>query len=159
LMSHDIVSLPVNMPLREAAQLLINNQISGAPVVNAQGRCVGVLSAFDFLRLAKRRSGAQSSAPPLPITCSFQTTHRTTDGRDVLLCTLAGGACPAQSRQVGPDCEAMLVCSEPHSVLADWQVVELETLPADAVRQFMTPDPVTVAADTSIRALARMMID
>jgi CBS domain-containing protein len=44
-------------------------------------------------------------------------------------------------------------------VLADWQVVHREILPAKEVRRFMTPDPVTVSPDTSIRSLARMMID
>ncbi len=53
----------------------------------------------------------------------------------------------------------MLVCSEPHSVLVDWQTVELEKLPTDEVRWFMTTDPVTAEPETSIRTLARMMID
>ena len=53
----------------------------------------------------------------------------------------------------------MLVCSQPHCVLVDWQIVEVEKLPSDEVRQFMTPDPVTVRPETSIRTLARMMID
>ncbi|HEY8505600.1 MAG TPA: CBS domain-containing protein, partial [Gemmataceae bacterium] len=53
----------------------------------------------------------------------------------------------------------VIVCREPHCVLTDWQIVELESLPADEVRQFMTPDPVTVAPDTPIREVARMMID
>jgi len=38
-------------------------------------------------------------------------------------------------------------------------MVDVEKLPTDEVRQFMTPDPVTAQAATSIRDLARMMID
>ena len=38
-------------------------------------------------------------------------------------------------------------------------VVEVEKLPNDEVRQFMTADPVTVTPECSIRTLARMMID
>jgi CBS-domain-containing membrane protein len=37
--------------------------------------------------------------------------------------------------------------------------VDLEKLPADEVRSFMTADPVTVRSSIPIRALARMMID
>lgn len=53
----------------------------------------------------------------------------------------------------------MLVCREPHTVLSDWQIVEMDELPADDVRQYMTPDPVTVGADVGICTLAQMMID
>ena len=160
LMAGDIVLLPEDMPLRQAARLLVKNQIGGAPVVDSEGRCVGVLSSIDFLRLAERREDVTNPAgPPLPITCSFQMKRRTADGRDVILCTLAPGVCPIQVRQTGPKGEDMLVCSQPHCVLVDWQIVEMEKLPNDEVRQFMTPDPVTVKPETSIRTLARMMID
>jgi CBS-domain-containing membrane protein len=51
------------------------------------------------------------------------------------------------------------LCNFPHAVLTDWQVVEVEQLPEDAVRKIMTRDPVTVNPDTPIRSLARQMID
>jgi CBS-domain-containing membrane protein len=38
-------------------------------------------------------------------------------------------------------------------------VVEVEKLPTDQVRGFMTANPVTTQPATSIRVLARMMID
>lgn len=159
-MASDLVLLPEDMPLREAARRLLRNQVGGAPVVDGEGRCVGVLSAIDFLRLAERRTDVtKPTAPPLPITCSFQTKHRMTGGRDVILCTLAAGVCPIQIKQREPDGEEKLVCSQPHCVLVDWQEVEVEKLPFDEVRQYMTTDPVTVAPDTPIRTLARMMID
>jgi len=53
----------------------------------------------------------------------------------------------------------LIVCSQPNCVLVDWQVVDVEKLPTDEVRRFMTPDPVTVHPAASIRVLARMMID
>jgi CBS domain-containing protein len=52
LMKSDLVRLPEGMPLRDAARLLLQNQIGGAPVVNVHGKCVGVFSAMDFLRLS-----------------------------------------------------------------------------------------------------------
>jgi CBS-domain-containing membrane protein len=160
LMAGDIVLLPEGMPLRQAARLLLKNQIGGAPVVDSEGRCVGVLSSIDFLRLAERREDVTNPAgPPLPVTCSFQMKRRTADGRDVILCTLAPGVCPIQARQSGPKGEDMLVCREPRCVLVDWQIVEMVKLPNDEVRQFMTSDPVTVKPETPIRTLARMIID
>src|SRR5262245_46351255 len=50
LMSRDLVTIPRGMSLRAAAHLLSEAQVSGAPVVDETGRCVGVLSATDFMR-------------------------------------------------------------------------------------------------------------
>jgi len=159
-MKPDVIRLPEDMPLRDAARLLLRNQIGGAPVVDAQGKCVGVFSAIDFLRLSEMRADVtRPTGPPLPITCSFQTKRRTSDGKEVMLCTLPPGVCPIQVKQEEPGGETLIVCSQPHCVLVDWQVVEVEKLPTDEVRRFMTPDPVTARPATCIRVLARMMID
>jgi CBS domain-containing protein len=160
LMTREVVRLSEEMPLREAARLLLQNQVGGAPVVDARGKCVGVLSAIDFLRLAEKRTDVtQPTAPPLPITCPFQARYGRADGKEVTLCTLPPGVCPLQVRQTGSAGEELLVCSQPHCVLVDWQMVDVEKLPSDAVREFMTPDPVTVRPDTAIRTLAQMMVD
>jgi CBS domain-containing protein len=52
LMTTPVRTIPHAMSLREAAQLLIRDSISGAPVVDADGRCVGVLSSSDFVTWA-----------------------------------------------------------------------------------------------------------
>jgi CBS domain-containing protein len=49
LMSADVVLLPAEMSLQAAARLLYRMQISGAPVVDDTGHCVGVLSTTDFM--------------------------------------------------------------------------------------------------------------
>jgi CBS domain-containing protein len=67
--------------------------------------------------------------------------------------------CPIQRKQIEAGGEELLVCSEPHCVLADWQIVEVEKLPNEQVRYFMTADPVVIKPEVSVRALARMMID
>lgn len=160
LMVRDIVLLSVDMSLREAAELLLHHQVGGAPVVDAEGVCVGVLSATDFLRLAHRRVEiSKPLAPPLPITCSFQSKRQRPDGKELTLCTLPPGVCPLQVKESSLEGEPSLVCGQPHCVLVDWQVVDVEKLPADAVRNFMTPDPVLVRPSTGIRTLARMMVD
>ena len=50
LMTSLVVSVPQEMSLQGAARRLVQFQVSGAPVVDAEGRCVGVLSAADFIR-------------------------------------------------------------------------------------------------------------
>jgi CBS domain-containing protein len=160
LMTTDVLRLTEEMPLREAGRLILNSQVGGAPVVDARGKCVGVLSGTDFLRLAftqARLAGDISS--PLPLTCSFQAKGKGAGGAEVTLCTLPPGVCPIQVKKAGPEGKEVVVCGQPHCVLVDWQMVEMEKLPSDPVRQYMTADPVTVVPSTPIRTLARLMID
>jgi len=49
-MSREVITIPQTMLLHHAAHLLACKQISGAPVVDDNGRCVGILSATDFVR-------------------------------------------------------------------------------------------------------------
>jgi CBS-domain-containing membrane protein len=109
-MSEDVVAIPQHISLRAAAHMLGNAHVTGAPVIDERGVCVGVLSATDFVRWAEKEHH------PMVHPC---------------------GEC---------------VCSE-------WQVVEVEYLPADEVSGYMTPDPVTVKPSTLITEVARMMLD
>jgi CBS domain-containing protein len=52
LMTTPVITIPQEMSLREAAHLLTRDRISGAPVVDAGGRCIGVLSSSDFVTWA-----------------------------------------------------------------------------------------------------------
>jgi predicted transcriptional regulator len=58
-MSRDVVVVPQEMSLQAAAHLLAMAQISGAPVVDVQGRCIGVLSAADFVRCVEKGPGLE----------------------------------------------------------------------------------------------------
>src|SRR5262245_49669106 len=109
-MSPATVLVPEDMSLQGAARLLSHARVSGAPVVNADGRCVGVISTTDFLHWAERGKRA--------------------------------AAAPSQG----------CVCSA-------WQIVDAGGLPPEAVRDYMTADPVTAAASLSVGALARRMLD
>jgi CBS-domain-containing membrane protein len=51
---HGVEAIPREMSLQGAAHLLSQAHISGAPVVDEEGRCVGVLSSTDFLRWAEK---------------------------------------------------------------------------------------------------------
>jgi len=64
LMSASIVMVPEEMSLQGAAHLLAQARVTGAPVVNHLGRCVGVLSGTDFVHWAdKCRDGVHVHGP------------------------------------------------------------------------------------------------
>ena len=60
LMTAPVLTIPHETSLREAARLLSGSSISGAPVVDADGRCLGVLSSSDFITWAKTGGEAES---------------------------------------------------------------------------------------------------
>jgi CBS domain-containing protein len=64
LMSRNVIAIPQEMSLVAAARVLSDAHITGAPVVDAAGVCVGVVSATDFLRLVNRELCVA------PITCA-----------------------------------------------------------------------------------------
>jgi len=49
-MTRDVAAIPSSATMDEAASKLTAFGVSGAPVVDFDGRCIGVLSAADFLR-------------------------------------------------------------------------------------------------------------
>jgi CBS domain-containing protein len=52
LMTTPVMTIPEKTTLREAARLLLRSSVSGAPVVDVTGRCLGVLSSSDFVSWA-----------------------------------------------------------------------------------------------------------
>jgi CBS domain-containing membrane protein len=56
-MSRDLLVIPRHMSLRAAAHLLAKSRVSGAPVTDELGRCVGVLSRTDLIRWMDRGEG------------------------------------------------------------------------------------------------------
>jgi CBS-domain-containing membrane protein len=111
-MSTALVLIPQEMSLQCAAHLLTQAHVSGAPVINEEGRCVGVLSSTDFVHWVEEE-----------------------------------GTCEQRVRVTRP------------AVFGSWQIVDPDTLPNGAVRNYMTRDPVTAPPGVKIGELARMMID
>jgi CBS-domain-containing membrane protein len=64
LMSPTVLTIPECMCIQKAAHLLAQAHVSGAPVVNTEGRCIGVISAQDFVALVDQ--GSQPSKPKQP---------------------------------------------------------------------------------------------
>jgi CBS domain-containing protein len=160
LMSRDLVCVSHETPLREAGRLLLMHQISGLPVVEPGGTCIGVLSTTDILRWAIQQSGvSMPRAIQRPHSCTFQLRHQEANGETKVLCTLPLDVCPLQRNEGKPGHAGRACCSQPNEVLADWQVVEVEQLPTENVGHFMTPDPVVVHVETPLKELARRMVD
>lgn len=63
LMSHPVVAIPRGMTLQGAIRVLVREQVSGAPVVNDDGRCIGVVSTRDILRWAEKAPEALEEQP------------------------------------------------------------------------------------------------
>jgi predicted transcriptional regulator len=112
LMSRNVVTIPAQMSLRAAAHQLATAHVSGAPVTDDSGRCIGVLSATDVVRWLDR--GEQPCRGPVPS---------------------AGCFC------------------------CDWGMIDIPTLPPDAVSRYMTTNVVTASRHAAIGQLAQWMLD
>lgn len=134
LMSTEVMTISRHLSLGAAAYLLHQDQISGAPVVDESGRCVGVLSARDFLRWAAEHAPV---APAHAVTAPVEGVSTTGEGN-----------CPV---------EISLPHDHPESVFSEWQ--QEEEGPHDPVEAYMTADVVTAQRSTTLAELARMMVD
>ncbi len=155
LMSREVKAVLNNAPLRDAARQLTEFGVRGVPVVNESGRCVGVLSVSD---LARWTAGLGKNRTPQPRTCSNQQKVREVGGRETVLCLLPEGVCPIQRPRVNSDGVRASICTEPHSVPTDWQVVEQESA-SEVVRDVMTTEVVSIGPDTPLSEVARVMLD
>jgi len=70
LMSAMVVVIPQDMSLQGAARRLTQYQVSGAPVVDDEGRCVGVISASDFVHWAGDPQKARHTAASPGCVCA-----------------------------------------------------------------------------------------
>jgi predicted transcriptional regulator len=111
-MTRELILIPAHMTLRAAAHLMAQGHVTGAPVINEDGVCVGVISATDVMRCAERMPGRRR--------------------REVVVAD---------------------------NVCADWQMVELESVPIEEVCDFMSRRLVSADAETGIAELARLMLD
>ena len=60
-MTRNVVSVKTNEPIVRAARLMLQNNISGLPVVNGEGDLVGMVTEGDFLR--RSELGTQRRRP------------------------------------------------------------------------------------------------
>lgn len=60
-MTRQVVQVSADQPLGDVANLLTRQGVAAAPVVDADSRCVGVISATDFLRKDQQALGDPAS--------------------------------------------------------------------------------------------------
>jgi len=53
IMTHQVITVGPDTTIFEAAELMLQNHVSGLPVLNASGKLVGVVSEGDFIRRAE----------------------------------------------------------------------------------------------------------
>lgn len=156
LMTRNVIWLAEEMPLRDAARLLREAQVSGAPVVDKHGRCVGVLSAADFLRWAEGEDRGVGEVPTPA--CRYQVKGRLLTGGEAVICILAEGKCPLQTVIPTTGGRHTALCFLPGVAPGGPRSVT-ENVPRGAVRRYMTTDIITTGPATPLPKLARMMIN
>lgn len=156
-MMRDLVTIPQSMSLPDAAHVLRQANVSGAPVVDAHGLCVGVLTAVDFLRWAEGLGSDTEKVRPRRF-CPYLERGHPENACDIWICVLSEGSCPFQVTQPMTEGRHISLCTRPGISLADWQQF-CSRLPGDSVQRFMTADLVTVSSQTSLPNLARIMVD
>jgi CBS domain-containing protein len=87
-MSGPVITIPKEMSLQSAAHMLSRFSISGAPVVDANGRCVGVLSTTDFLSWAE--NGVLTAKPRRGNACCAHTAWQVLDAEKLPEDAVAG---------------------------------------------------------------------
>jgi sulfide:quinone oxidoreductase len=81
LMSKDVVTIGKGRPLGEAAELLTRHKISGLPVVDVDGRLVGLISEADFVSALDVRHPTRKK-PMGTVVDDLMTDHPVTIGED-----------------------------------------------------------------------------
>jgi len=66
LMNPEILTVDADMTVRELASFLVENEISGAPVRDREGRMVGVVSLFDIAAVASDGEDESGGGPEEP---------------------------------------------------------------------------------------------
>ena len=114
IMTPNPITVTGSMEIIDATRLLLSNRINGVPVVDDDGKLVGILCQSDII--------AQQKKLPVPSLFSFL------DG---------------------------------YINLSSMKNIEKEVrkIAATAVGDAMTPNPVTVAPDSSIETVAALMVD
>ena len=158
IMSRNVVTVSADLSLRDAARHLTEHQVRGAPVVDAEGRCIGVLSSSDFLRWTAQQWSLGAPMIRPQDSCAFQLSRRNSNGMNVTICSLPADICPVQRKEKDGDRE-ILICSQPRGVFAEWQLISSAVSSRHTVKDFMTSDPVSVPESTNICELAKIMID
>jgi len=138
IMVTEVLTVTPDTPVRRLTRLLADEEISGAPVVNAEGRPVGVVSATDVVRLAADDTDIRVQATR----ARTETTAQDPDGEDQEM-DPHGFFLPEDS----PFAAERLLGQIPES-----------EFDAATVADIMTPVSFTVTPDTDVSELADFLV-
>ncbi len=124
LMAEAVVTVPQHMSLGGAARLMTAGKVSAAPVTDARGRCLGLLTASALVPLLARGAGTRLAACREPAWSEWQILEGAADRKDRV-----GGHVRADPPMVGPETpvpevvRVMLEAGTAHVVVVDtWGV-------------------------------------
>jgi CBS-domain-containing membrane protein len=95
-MVRDYQIIPQHTLVRDAARLLNRKQSRIAPVIDREGRCVGVFRPTDVFEWID--AGCHEARVGNPITCPYQVDGRLLNGDDARICMLSDWSCGFQSK-------------------------------------------------------------
>ena len=106
LMNPEVLTVQTGMTVRELASFLIDNEISGAPVADSEGRLVGVVSLRDLMRVASIQpvvAPGTIEAPPGPTSnrpgsTGIRSSHRPPSCSIAATCSRSGRAAASSGR-------------------------------------------------------------
>lgn len=155
----DVMNAPVeviaqNMPLPQAVRVLARSPTHCVPVVDGQGRCVGILAVAD--RLGWPQVDRLDAYDPVTPRCPYQVKGRLLTGEEAVICTLAEGSCPLQVVDPLTAGRHAAVCLWSDDVLTDWQPEGSDPMPP--VSDYMTPAIVSVSPQMSLPELVRALL-
>jgi CBS domain-containing protein len=140
-MTRSVVSVSPETPLKDAARLLVEQRISGLPVVD-RGRVVGVLSEADFLVKAQ----GVDAIPHRPLARILGESRDSTAQQTKLAAVTAGGAMTSPAVTISPDrriADAAALMTARHinrlPVVEDGRLVGIVTR-ADLLRAYVRSD-------------------
>jgi CBS domain-containing protein len=138
-MTRQVVTIGADYSLRDAAMVLRAATVSGAPVVDGEGRPLGVLSSTDIVTYTQQASPPSEAGAPKP----------------------AGGGAPSAAPQDkppgGPD-------NGHASPSKDWDLLEaagfeVDQLPATNVKEYMSRQVISVTEEATLLSVARILCE
>ncbi len=87
-MDHEVPTLSPRTPIRQAVHFLLENHVTGAPVVDDDGQLVGIVTEFDLLRLLTH--GDENATPIAGMVSDYMTSDIVTADPNMDIYYVAG---------------------------------------------------------------------
>lgn len=147
IMDRDCLIIPQQLPVRDAARLLLEKRSQVAAVVDDNGHCTGLLRAADLFRWIE--TDCPNVAVDAGRSCPYQVPGRLLTGDHAVICTLAHGSCPFQVERPTTGGRYTDLCNRQDD--AD--------LPFGAAPRYVTTTFVSIRPQTPLTEMVRHIAD